>query len=221
MRDNKFIAASAGFIFVCSGLAMALCLTGGPGPQLEPGPYRAVGRTLARQSLALLKPGGSITVITRDTATFQNPATDVLLLAFRAELDNAHAKIDSVQTLQIDPLRPAAVPSGDFAQWIKHASKGSVIVSLMGPPTLSELERTQVGEIKPAIVAFCSGPVLEQVDLRALFSQGLLHAAVVSKAAGLCKSSRSSSEREIFDSRFIEVTGANLAALSAVSNTSP
>jgi hypothetical protein len=220
MRHSKFTAAAAGFVFLCSATKIAICLNGGFGPRLESAPYQAVGRTLARQALVLLKPGGLVTVITRDTAAFQNPATDVVLASFKTELAKARVKISSVETLQIDPLRPMAVPSGDFAQWIRHASKGSVIVSLMGPPVLNDIELSQLGEIKPSIVAFCSGPVRDQVDLRVLFSRGLLQAAVVSKRAALCKPCNSSNEREHFDSRFVEVTSGNLTALSTVSNAS-
>jgi hypothetical protein len=96
-----------------------------------------------------------------------------------------------------------------------------VIVSLMGPPVLSDTELKQLGEVKPTVVALCSGPVREQVDLRSLFSQGLLQAAVVSKRPALCKVSQSSNEREVFNSRFVEVTSGNLAVLSTVSNASP
>ena len=221
MRDNKLVAVAAGVVLLCSGAAILLRVSGGFGPGLDPTPYRAVGRALARQALALLKPGGTITVVTRDTTTFQNPATDVVLAAFRKDLATTGVKISSIETLQIDPLRPTAVPSGDFLQWIKHASKGSVIVSLMGPPALSDAELKQLHELKPAIVALCSGPVREQMDLRSLFSQGLLQAAVVSKRPALCKTTPTSNEREAFDSKFVEVTSANLAALSTVSNAAP
>jgi len=195
-------------------------LNGGLGPTLDPSPCQAVGRTLARQALKLLQPGGTITVITRDTMMFQNPATDVVMSSLKAELARAHAQVGSVESLQIDPLQPAVVPSRDFVQWIKKASKGGVIISFMGPPVLSETELKSLGEVKPAIVALCSGPVVEQVDLRSLFSQGLLQAAVVGKRAALCKPARSSNEREVFDSRFVEVTAGNLAALSSGSNVS-
>ena len=47
-----------------------------------------------------------MTVITRDTAAFQNPASDVLLKSFRNELSRNGAKIDVVQSIAVDPLRP-------------------------------------------------------------------------------------------------------------------
>src|SRR5579859_5757809 len=196
MRDNKAISSIAALVALGSILTLGFYASGGFRPHLDPVPPHAVGRVLAAQTLSLLKPGGSLTVITRDTATFQNPASDILLDSLRNALTKAGVKIDSLQTLQIDPLRPVAVPPGDFFQWIKNATKGSVIVSLMGPPLLTDAQLAQLGEVKPAIVAFCSGPVRDQVDLRSLFSRGLLQAAVVNKREAASKSGAHLSERE-------------------------
>jgi hypothetical protein len=221
MRDNKTIAIVAGAVSLGSASAIVMALVGGFGPRIDPAPYRAVGDALARQTLALVKPGGRVTVITRDTQTFQNPATDLQFAALRKDLAKAGVRIDSIQSIQVDPLRPLAVPAGDFLQWIKHSSKGDVIVSLMGPPIFSDAQLSQLDEIKPAIIAFCSGPIRDQVDLRSLFSRGLLQAAVVSKRPAEIKSAPSAGEREIFDRQFVEITAGNLTALSTVSNGSP
>lgn len=221
MRDNKVIGTAAGVVALGSALALVFTLSAGFGPHLDAAPYEAVGRVLARQTLGFLKPGGHVTVITRDTVSFQNPATDYQLASFRRELAKTGAKLDSVQALQIDPLRPMTVPAGDFFQWIKNASTGDVLVSFMGPPVLSETQLAQLGDVKPAIVAFCSGSVRDQVDLRALFSLGLLRAAVVSKRSAAVRIRPAGSERELFDRQFVEVTTANIGALSAVSNPVP
>jgi hypothetical protein len=213
------IGTVSGVTVLCSCLVVGFCLTSGLGPHIDRRPHQAVGRVLAQQTLSLLKPGGEVTVITRDTATFENPATDIQFGAFRKELQSAGVKITSVQTLQIDPLRPVAVPAGDFLQWIKKATKGSVIVSLMGPPLLSEAQIAQLGEVKPSIVAFCSGASRDQVDLKSLFAGGLLQAAVVSKHD--VTESRPVSERETFEHQFVAVTSTNLAAFSALSNAAP
>src|SRR5690242_9807238 len=124
MRDNKAISTVAGLVALGSGATLVFCVNGGFGPHLDPAPHAAAGRVLAQQALSLLKPGGSMTVITRDTRTFQNPATDVLLSNLRKQLAKAGVKIDSLQALEVDPLRPVAVPAGDFFQWIKNSSKG-------------------------------------------------------------------------------------------------
>ena len=203
------IGIVAGVTAFGSGLAIAFCLSGGFGPRIDPVPHEAVGRVLAWQTLSLLKPGG------------QNPATDIQFAAFRAELKRSGVKIASVESLQADPLRPVGVPSGDFFRLIKFSATGNVIVSLMGPPVLTEPQLLQLGEPKPAIVAFCSGPLRDQVDLRSLFSHGLLHAAVVSKRTAAVSRARPASEREAFARHFVAVTPANLTALAAPSNNSP
>ncbi len=202
-------------------LATGYCLSGGFGPRLEPEPFRETGRVLARQTLALLKPGGHVTVVTRDTVTFQNPATDIQFNSLRRELTRAGVKLDTVEALQIDPLRPMTVPAGDFFQWIKKAEPGSVIVSLIGPPMLNESQIAQLGGVQPAIVAFCSGPARDQVDLRALFAQKLLRAAVVSKYPRSVSAVRSGDPRAAFDREFLEVTPENLAVLSSLAPTTP
>lgn len=218
MRDNKLIGALAGVTTVGSCLAIALYFTGGFGPSIDPAPHRAVGRVLAQQALSLLKPGGKITVITRDTVEFQNPAADIQFASFRDELLRARLKIDSIEALQVDPLHPVGVPAGDFFQLIRKGTKGSVIVSFMGPPALTDTQIAQLGQVQPSIVSFCPGPVREQVDLRSLFMRGLLHAAVVSKRNVVV--AEPASEREVFERRFVAVTSGNLAVLSA-SNSSP
>lgn len=220
MRDNKAIGTLAGLVALGSGLVLVFCVSGGLGPRLDPRPHQAAGRVLAEQALSLLKPGGTLMVITRDTAAFENPAADALLASVRQRLGKAGVKIDSIQALKVDPLRPLAVPAGDFFQWIKSQAKGNVILSLMGPPILNEAQLAQLGEVKPAIIAFCPGPLRDQADLRSLFSRGLLQAAVVSKrkaalaAGGL-------SEQQAFDRQFVAVTPGNLAALTAPLNPVP
>jgi hypothetical protein len=219
MRDNKAVATLAGLAIVASVAGLLFSVSGGFGPRLEPGPFREAGRVLAQQSLAQLKPGGTLTVLTRDTAAFQNPASDVLFGSFQRELKKHGAKVDSTQLIEVDPLRPMSVPAGDFAQWIKKGSKGSVIVSLMGPPMLNETQLASLGEVNPAIIALCSGPVRTQVDLRALFAQGLLRAAIVTRDSASAQKTAPANDRDAFDRQFIAVTADNLAALAASSST--
>jgi hypothetical protein len=219
MQDKKVIGAVAGLTILGSGLGIAFCLTGGFGPGINASLHQAIGRALAQQTLSLLKPGGDVVVITRDTATFQNPATDIAFATFRNELQKAGVKILSIEPIQVDPLRPVAVPAGDFLQWIKKGSKGSVIASLMGPPVFTEAQLAQLGEIKPAIVAFCSGPVRDHVDLKSLFTEGLLKGAVVSKHP--LKNSQAADQRDLFEQNFAVITPGNLAELPATTSPAP
>lgn len=217
MRDNKVAGTAAALVLFGSALAIVYSLSGGFGPSLDPAPHQAVGQVLARQTLSLLKPGGRIIVIARDTVTFQTPASEVQFAAFRKEVSKAGAKIDSVQSISINPINPLAVPSGDFLQDIQSASSGSVIVSLMGPPLLTEAQMAEFNQVKPAVVAFCPGAIRDEVDLRSLFAHGLLKAAVVSKPRAAIARGSAKSEQDAFDRQFVEVTPANLAALSSPS----
>jgi len=157
MRDSKAIQIAAALVTVGAVAAMMMIERGGFAAGVNAAPHRAAGAELARQTLSLMKPGGRIMVITRDTTAFQNPASDFLLEGFQRELRRAHAGIGDIQRLQVDPLRLIEVPSGDFQNWIHHAAAGDVIVSFMGPPLLTSEQRRQLGEIQPAIVAFCPG----------------------------------------------------------------
>ena len=217
MRDNKPIAIAAGVVILGAWLALGFQLSGGFGPRLNTAAVREAGRVLADQAVARLKPGGTITVVTRDTASFENPASEILLTSFRAELLKKGTKLDELKALQIDPLRPSAVPAGDFFVWIKNAPPESVIVSFMGPPILTEAQLAQLGAVKPALVAFCSGSVRDQVDLRGLFSQGLLQAAVVSRRPIMHQARPPATDREAFTQQYVEVTSSDLSSLSPAS----
>ncbi len=178
---------------------------------------------MAQQALRLLQPGGQLILIARDTAAFKNPATDVQLASFRKTLRKARVSVGSIQSLQVDPLRPLEVPSGDFQELIRKAPKGSVIVSFMGPPPLlSPVQRQHLGESRPAIVAFCPGSVPERVNLPALFEQGLLQTAVVSRRnRAAAPATPNGGLQGWFDQEFVGITSGDAAGLSARSDTAP
>ena len=221
MRDSKIIGGLAGMVILGSVAGLSLALQGGFGPSFDSKTYEASGWGVAQQALHLLKPGGRVVVVTRDTTAFKNPATDIQLAAFKKVLQAARVPIESILALQVDPLRPVRVPSGDFLQLIRKTSADSVIVSFMGPPLLDEAQRRQLGEAKPEIVAFCSGSLAETVDLTALFSQGLLQAAVITRRNGPRGSATPSSLQGWFDQSFAVVTASDPGALSGISRSSP
>jgi hypothetical protein len=219
IRDSKTIAVIAGSTALGSWALIYFTAHGGGGPGINPKPHEAAGSVLAQQALTLLKPGGQITVIARDTSTFKNPASDILLRSFRKTIEQGGGSVASLQLLQVDPLRPVEVPGGDFFERIRKTPKGNVIVSLMGPPLLSETQRKQLGEINPAIVAFCSGSLCEQVDLRTLFDEGLLHAAVVSRRTPTTAASPPGDLRGWFDQWFVAVTAGNVGNIPLQTKT--
>lgn len=214
MRDSRALQTAACFAIVGSAAAIYLSISGGFGPGIDRAPHQATGVVMAQQALALLKPGGHLVVFARDTTAFKNPASDIQLASFRRELSKVKVPINSVHSLQVDPLRPVEVPGGDFFELLRKTAPGDVIVSFMGPPLLTEAQRSQLAEKKPAVIAFCSGNLPDQVDLRALFEAGLLQAAVVAKKATATAGPKPSSLRECFDRSFLVITPSNLAMLS-------
>jgi hypothetical protein len=212
---SKVIGTVATLATLAAWAAVFLSLHGGLGPRIDSKPHEATGWVMAQEALARLQPDGQITVITRDTSTFKNPATDIQMASFRKALGQAHAAIRSVHALQVDPLRPVEVPAGDFYGILKNTPKGSVIVSFMGPPLLTPSQCTQLGETKPAVVAFCTGSLPALVDLKSLFEQGVLQAVVVDRPAGRVPGPRRADLRACFDQSYLVITAANLADLPA------
>jgi len=221
MRDSKVIGGLAGLVILGSVAGLVLALGGGLGPRMDSRPHEAAGWGVAQQAIKLLKPGGKVVVIVRDTTSFKNPATDYQLAGFKKALQAAHVSIDTINALKVDPLRPVRVPSGDFLELLRKTPSSSVIVSFMGPPLLDEAQRRRLGENKPGIVAFCSGSLPETIDLPGLFGQGLLQAAVVSRRIPRSKSARPSGPQGWFDQSFDVVTAADAAGKLVGPQASP
>ena len=151
------------------------------GPRVDRKLHSEIGRVLAKEVLSLLRPGGQITVITRDTEAFPQPALDILLKSFQQEVLRGSDITVGTQTIQLDPLRPVEVPPGDFFELIRRSTAERIIVSLLGPPVLTQEQRGALGRVKPKIIAFCSGNMAETLDLNELFSAGLLHVALINR----------------------------------------
>jgi len=222
MRDNRVIQGIAGLVTLGAAAIVCLTLRGGSSPRLDSRPHEAAGWFMARETLRHLKPGGQVILITRDTTTFANPATDVQLTSFQKTLRKGRVTVSSIQSLQVDPLRPVEVPAGDFQELIGKAPKGSVIVSFMGPPPLlSSAQRQHLGETRPAIVAFCPGSLPQRANLPALFEQGLLQTAVITRRNPPPSSAQPKGLQACFDRAFIGITSVDAADLSLRSDAQP
>jgi hypothetical protein len=212
MRSSRAVEIVSG-LTTLGALALITLVTCEWPPSLNWRLHAAIGRTMAQQALSLLGKGGQITVIARDTVAFKQPAADFQLDSFKREVRRGGAKIAAAQLIQVDPLRPLEAPPGDFFELIRNAPSGSVIVSFMGPPLLTEEQRSQLSVIKPRIVAFCSGNLSDYIDLRALFDQQLLHAAVVSRRLSSAANLDPKMPAASFDQLYTVVTAANLSGL--------
>lgn len=206
-KSTEIIAA----VVACGAVAaifLSLCEFA---PRLDRTLHASIGKALAKEALSLLGQGGQIKVITRDTETFRQPALDVLLESFSRDVRRANVVIAETQLIQTDPLRPIEVPPGDFFELIRRSRVGQVIVSLLGPPLLTEEQRSKLGRIQPKIVAFCPGRLAENVDLGRLFEAGLLHSAVVSRSASQLASEHHSKARRGFDELYRTVKAPELS----------
>lgn len=179
--------------------------------------HTEIGRALAKEALSLARPGAEITVITRDTEAFRQPALDILLKSFQREVGRAGHIAVTTHALQLDPLRPVEVPPGDFYELIRRSTADQIIVSFLGPPALTEEQRAALGPARPKIIAFCSGNLAESLDLQELFKAGLLHVALINRrpAPGAGDASRSSSRT--FDGLYTVVRG-NLSTVGEPSH---
>ena len=212
MRNRASIDTTAILITGAALAAMVVSLFEF-GPHVDRDLHRVIGKALAKEALSVLKPGGKISVIARDIATFRHPGMEILLNSFTREVRRAGAVVASTHFVQVDPLRPVEVPPGDFFELIRRASENQVIVSFMGPPVLNEEQRNQLGRIKPKIVAFCSGNLAESVDLHRLFEAGLLHAAIVNRLFPPAKADPPAKNPLTFDQLYLIVTARNLSQL--------
>lgn len=182
MKESPAIRTAAALVALAAAAAALVSATEFP-PRIDHHAHQAVGQALGQEAVRLVKPGGSVVAIRRDSSAFRHPESDAQFEGFAKALASAGVPLASVQALQIDPLRPLAVPPGDFYELIRKGSAGSVIVSFMGPPDLNPEQRARLTEIKPAIVAFCPGLLPKRVHLRELFEAGLLHAAMIDRSS--------------------------------------
>jgi hypothetical protein len=179
--------------------------------------HSAIGRVLAKEALSALRPGGQITVITRDTEAFPQPALDILLESFQDEVRRAAGISVGTQTIQLDPLRPVEVPPGDFYELIRRSTAERIIVSFVGPPVLTQEQRVALGRVKPKIIAFCSGNLAETLDLNALFSEGLLHVAVINRPPAPARGGARLNSSSTFDQLY-RVVRADLSTMRETSS---
>ena len=213
--SHKPIAVFAGLVAGVA-LVIAFTLAGEFPPRFDSELHQEIGRALAKEVSELAPNGAQVTLITRDTSVFKQPALDLLAASFKKELSRTKGTLSATHPLQVDPLRPLEAPAGDFFELIRKAAPGSVIVSLMGPPLLSPEQRTRLGAINAKIIAFCPGSLIESIDLRALFDAHLLNAAIVSRL----RWPAGQPNPHTYDQLYATVTPANLSTAGG-SGTAP
>lgn len=205
------IGLSIALLVISTGLLVAHFYQ--PLPKVDPRPHVGMGQAVADRVLKLASTGGRITLIAPDTANHKFPGPAVQLQAFHEAMENAKQRVTSTNRVKMDPNRVLRVPSGDFAEALRRLSDTDVVVSLLGPPILTAEQRARVGEKRPKVVALCIGNVPRQVDLRALFAENLLHAAVISRVNPPAKLPESDDPAEWFNHLYLWVTAQNVSDL--------
>lgn len=178
MANKQWIGATA-FMVTLAALAW-LYLSVYPRPPSPPlAPHRAVGELLGAQALQGLAPGARVFVLARDTSQFSVPVADAQLQGCLATLAKGGVKSPTLRRLRVDPLRIVGVPPGDFFELLKKNQPSDVIISFLGPPQISAEQLARLGDNRPRVLALCSGAMPQQVNLKALFDEKLLHAAAI------------------------------------------
>ena len=215
MKNRPVVNWLAGAVLIASLAALGLHQQGTP-PPVDRRIHEAVGQALARQAVELLGPGGTVTALTRDTASFPQPAIDLSRGAFEKELRRAKVTLQTVQTFEEDPLRPVQVPPGDFFERLRRSRAGDVIVSFLGPPLLLEEQQAGLGAVAGKVVAFCPGDLPRQIDLRLLAQQNLLHAAVLARPRSDIRPGA-----DTFDALYVVAQGAQLTGPGSTGDPRP
>jgi hypothetical protein len=217
-RKIRGIVAGVAMLAAWTGVCLSVCPMP---PHLDRGPHRALGRVLGQESLKLCEAGSRVIVITRDTETFKAPASAAQLEGLQSALRKGGVKITTTHVLKVDPLRVVGVPPGDFFELLRKSADNDVIVSFLGPPSLSGDQIAKLGDKRPHVLAVCSGSMPQQIDLQKIFEQKLLQFAVISRPDAPRVASGSGAAREGFDRMFKLITAANLADLAPLAEARP
>ena len=185
-----------------------------PGPEIDLAPHQALGDLAAAAALKLIGPGGRIILIDRETKMFKSPATQAHLKRFAQVVQKAGQIVTATNVLKVDPLRALTVPSGDFFALLRRTGETDVIVSFLGPPTLSSEQIGRLNSSHARVVAFCPGSIPRQTKLADLFQSGLVQVAIVEwEVSGSVLAEPASLHGES-GHRYVAMTSSNLSFLS-------
>ncbi len=181
-------------------------------PNIEARPHAGIGGALAERVIQL-GGKGRIALMVPDTSEGKFPGAAIQLKAFHAALRRANLTVTLTNLVKIDPNRVLRAPPGDFADLLRKFTDADVVVSLLGPPVLNGDQKARVGEKHPKIIAVCTGDLPKQVNLKTIFSEQFLHAAVISRPGVGLTPPTSENPADWFQHYFLWVTPQNLADL--------
>jgi hypothetical protein len=181
-------------------------------PAFDARPHLALGEALAEQAAKAAGPGGRITLIAPDTSVFGNPGVDSQLKAFYGALRKANLNVGATNLTKQDPIRlPRVTP--EFVEILRKQSEADVVVSWLGPLIPNTEQKARLPQKHARVVAVCSGWMPRQLNLKALFDDGLLDVAIISRSAPTPGLPQSNDLQEWFSRFFQVVTPKNLSDL--------
>src|ERR1051325_4441950 len=201
-------------VIIGSAAVLFFRLVGLP-PKIDALPHVGIGEALAEQAVQALGSGGRIILIAPDTSVFRYPGFEIQLKTFFKAIRKANLSVSATNLIKLDPLRLVRVPPDDFVSLLNKRSEADVIVSLLGPPLPTPEQKAKLPPKHARVVAICSGDMPRQVNLRALFDENLLHAAIVSRPSPPISVPQTSDVAAWFKHFYLVITPANLGELPA------
>lgn len=183
-----------------------------PTPKIESRAHAGIGEALAER-VRQLGGKGRVVLIAPDTSAGKFPGAAIQLRTFHAALRRANLSVAMTNVVRLDPNRLLRAPPGDFANLLKKFTEADVVVSLLGPPVLNGDQKARVGEKHPKIIAVCTGDLPRQVNLKPIFAEQFLHAAIISRPGVGLTTPASESPADWFQHYFLWVTPQNVTDL--------
>jgi hypothetical protein len=211
MQNRRIVNVAAALATAASWVALYLILRPHP-PAIDARPHEVAGEILAAETLRVLPAGGRIIVLARDTKAFDVPASAAQLRGFEKALKKAGGKIGVARSFRMEPLRPMKVSPDDFFELLRQSKEQDVFVSFLGPPMLSNQQLTKLGSKRPVVLAVCTGQIVSNGNVRRLFDQKLLTAAVISRDDAPARAT-GENRQGAFEQMFRLITPANLSEL--------
>lgn len=184
-------------------------------PRIDGRAHVGIGEALAEQAVKLSGSGGKITLIAPDISVHRHPGAQTQLKAFFKSLSRAGVTVSATNLVKLDPLRLVRMDANDFMKLLSKQSETDVIVSLLGPPIPTAEQRAKLSGKHGRVVAVCSGDMPLQVNLKSLFDDNLLHAAIVSRPTPGISLPQTDDPQAWFQHFYQTITSANLSELPA------
>jgi hypothetical protein len=217
VKRRQVINSVAMVIIAVAALRLYLFLHPRP-DRIDARPHQQLGLMLANEAVQALDSSGRLIVIAREGSEFEVPAAAAQLKSFLEALKKAKRTVTTLRSVKVDPLRPLAVPPGDFFDLLRQAKDNDVFVSFLGPPSLSDEQVQKLGAKRSKVFAVCPGALPRRVNLRQVFEQKLLTVAVVTRPDAPAVASPGTAQ-SAFDQTFKIITADNLSELNSLAST--